>query len=282
MADTYDYTPPALDLDDDMTPLQRLGQILQPAPPIAPAVSGPGQSTPQTGNLAVTPQQAQPRVSGPAMLPGIATKPENLQPANTTIASQAPLLRVPGAGNGLRSGSTPIAIRDSSGNPVRSYADLMGGANSRWALAPFPAIGRVTQSSPGTPVPTAVAPSQPQELHHSSDGTVSSAIRAADSLGLSLRNSKPMRRVPSSARRQPCPQAWRRFLDIAKQYAIFARDGKHRCAGGAAEACAGSGQARLLPADRQRYSTRSRDHGARSRARRGYCGNRSRSRTSRG
>jgi hypothetical protein len=137
-----------LSLDDD-DPQKVLAGILSPAsaqvvegaPPVAPAASGPGQSTPRTGNLAVAPQQAQPRVSGPAMLPGIATKPENLQPANTGVSPQTPLLRVSSAGNDLRSGSTPIAIRDSSGNPVRSYSEL---------------------TSPATSAPTAIVSSQPQ------------------------------------------------------------------------------------------------------------------------
>jgi hypothetical protein len=53
----------ALSLDDD-DPKKVLAGILSPAdaqtieaaPPVAPALSGPGQSTPRTGNLATAPQ----------------------------------------------------------------------------------------------------------------------------------------------------------------------------------------------------------------------------------
>jgi hypothetical protein len=98
------------------------------------------------------------------MIPGIATKPENLQPANTGVSPQAPLLRVSTAGNGMRGGDTPIAIRDSGGNPVRSYSDLMrgGGQQQPSSLSSIPGYHSGGQSSPVTPVPTAAVPNQPQ------------------------------------------------------------------------------------------------------------------------
>ena len=53
-------------------------QSLVPPPPNSPPASDTAQSTPQTGSLAYPPQQAQPKISGPPMLPGIATPPEKL------------------------------------------------------------------------------------------------------------------------------------------------------------------------------------------------------------
>jgi hypothetical protein len=68
-------------------------QTLVTPPPSTPARSGAGQTTPQTGNLNYAPRQATPKVSGPPMIPGIATKPENLKLGPGKLAAQMASIR---------------------------------------------------------------------------------------------------------------------------------------------------------------------------------------------
>lgn len=68
MADTYDYTPPSLD-QDDQSNAEILRGLMSPAdaqalvapPPDAPPPTQPGQTTALTGNLASAPTQATPK-----------------------------------------------------------------------------------------------------------------------------------------------------------------------------------------------------------------------------
>ena len=105
--------------DDDGDDLQRAlakimspqpAQSLVPPPPNSPPASDTAQSTPQTGSLAYPPQQAQPKISGPPMLPGIATPPEKLGAGN---APQP-------ASTGTTSGGLRTVIRDLNGKPAGS------------------------------------------------------------------------------------------------------------------------------------------------------------------
>src|ERR1700684_1322976 len=85
-------------------------QSLVPPPPNSPPASDTAQSTPRTGSLNYPPQQAQPKISGPPMLPGIATPPENLGAGN---APQP-------VSNGTTSDGRQTVLRDLNGKPAGS------------------------------------------------------------------------------------------------------------------------------------------------------------------
>src|ERR1700691_5694783 len=99
-------------------------QSLVPPPPNSPPASDTAQSTPQTGSLSYPPQQAQPKISGPPMLPGIATPPEKLgagnapQPVSTT---------------GINSGGRQTVIRDLNGKPAGSPLSYLAASRSGFA-----------------------------------------------------------------------------------------------------------------------------------------------------
>src|ERR1700684_397701 len=118
-------------------------QSLVPPPPNSPPASGTAQSTPQSGSLAYPPQQAQPKISGPPMLPGIATPPEKLgagnapQPVSTT---------------GINSGGRQTVIRDLNGLPAGSPLAALAASRPGFAGA------QGTQSGNGSAASSQPAP----------------------------------------------------------------------------------------------------------------------------
>jgi hypothetical protein len=140
-------------------------QQLVPTPPNSPPQSGPGQSTPRTGSLDYSPTQAQPKVSGPPMLPGIATQPENLgarnvpQPVTTGAWSGSPKSIFRDL-NGNAAGSPQSAMPVARSGIAGAVAAQLGGGSgaqpaSGYNVSPF----RAAQSSqPVQPVRQAVQP----------------------------------------------------------------------------------------------------------------------------
>ena len=99
---TFLGSPTSL-FDDDETMSQGLRKLVSPtdaeelipkgSPPNTPPQSAPGQSTPRTGSLDYAPTQAQPKRSGPDMLPGLAALLESVgqasNPGTVPAAMQA-------------------------------------------------------------------------------------------------------------------------------------------------------------------------------------------------
>src|ERR1700684_328374 len=147
-----DPTYQALSANDEGDDLQRAlakimspqsAQSLVPPPPNTPPPSDTGQSTPRTGSLNYPPQQAQPKISGPPMLPGIATPPEKLgagnapQPVSTT---------------GINSGGRQTVIRDLNGLPAGSPLAALAASRPGFAGA------QGTQSGNGSAASSQPAP----------------------------------------------------------------------------------------------------------------------------
>jgi hypothetical protein len=121
---------------------------LVPPPPDSPPQSGPAQSTPRTGSLAMAPQQAQPSRSGPDMLPGRAVLPENISQGSNS--GTVPALTPAGAGGSLQP-AAPAARPDARNVTIRDMNGESLGTAPRNALPALrPAVTQALSARAGS------------------------------------------------------------------------------------------------------------------------------------
>jgi hypothetical protein len=178
--------------DDDLTLKQQIArftsplsaQSLVPLPPSSPPVSATGQSTPQTGSLSYAPTQSRPKVSGPPMLPGIATQPENLGARNVPQPVTT----------GARSGSPRTVIRDLNGTAAGSPLSTMPAARSGVAGAIVAQLGGGSAAPLQTASGYNVSPVRPAQSPYSSVMPVG----AGGSGAMPVRGAAPLNLGPST------------------------------------------------------------------------------------
>jgi hypothetical protein len=146
-------------------------QTLVLTPPNRAPQTGAGVTTPQTGSLATAPSQAQPKVSGPDMLPGVAAKPENLVASDAQTQPGGSNLLVPqtsGFGNTTSYSRVPISTAGTTSQPTTPQSQptpLQSRWNSILQQAPQQnqAPGPDSTSNPlqRSPMPSLPAAAQP-------------------------------------------------------------------------------------------------------------------------